>query len=88
MVITTLLALFALQAPPAAVPPVPPPSKKDPIICRGGRDLVFGSHMSSGRDCRRKSEWDDQARDARRELKQINERGLNPAPVPGARPIE
>lgn len=83
-----LLFLIALQAPAVPPPEAEPLKKKDVMICRRGRDLQFGSHMSAPRTCKLKSEWAAEAADARRELKSMNERGNNPTPIPGARPIQ
>jgi len=88
MPIVSLLFLVAMQAPATPAVEAAPAKKKDVVICRRGRDLQFGSHMAAPRQCKPKSEWDAQAADARRELKSMNERGNNPTPIPGARPIE
>lgn len=80
-----VLLLFALSATdPASAAAAP--KEKDPMVCTRRRDIAFGSHMSKPRVCKRKSEWDAEARAARRELDQLNQRGMNPAEVPGGRP--
>ncbi|NJC06648.1 hypothetical protein GGQ97_002441 [Sphingomonas kaistensis] len=79
-----LLALFALSAPDPIVVTATP---KDPVICERSRASSLGSNISQPRTCKRKSEWDAQARDSRRNLQKVLDRRSDPFKVPGAQPI-
>lgn len=60
---------------------------KDPIVCERSRGASLGSNIAQPRVCKKKSEWDAQARDSRRNLQKIQDRRSDPFKVPNAQPI-
>lgn len=60
---------------------------KDPVVCerRGGASL--GTNIAGPRKCKRKSEWDTEARDSRRNLQRTQDRRSDPFKVPNGQPI-
>ena len=79
-----LLAILALSAPnPIEVSA----ASKDPVVCERSRGASLGSNIAQPRKCKRKSEWDAQARDSRRNLQKVLDRRSDPFKVPGAQPI-
>ena len=63
----------------------PPP--KDPIVCERSRGNSIGTNISQPRKCKRKSEWDAEAREARRNLQRTQDRRSDPFKVPQGQPI-
>ena len=55
------------------------------IICKRDKGLEFGSHTRAKKKCMTKGQWKEIAAHTKRELSTINNRGNNPAPIPGAR---
>lgn len=79
------LVLFLLALSPAATASEAKP--KDPVVCTRSRERSLGTNIAQPRVCKRKSEWDEEARNTKRELQQANQRGNNPFKVPGGQPI-
>ena len=60
----------------AAEPAAPPPAENadDKVICKGERDLEFGSHRRNKKVCMTESEWKLLEKGTQRELQSFRER--------------
>ncbi|HEU0309807.1 MAG TPA: hypothetical protein VFR36_01125 [Sphingomicrobium sp.] len=67
---------FALVASPTLANPETPKSEKpeEKVICKGKRDLAFGSHRRAGKECRTEAEWKELETATKRELQSFRER--------------
>jgi hypothetical protein len=80
----SLLLLLALASPQTVEVTARP---KDPVVCQRSRSSSLGTNIAQPRLCKKKSEWDAQARDSRRNLQKIQDRRSDPFKVPGGQPI-
>lgn len=87
MLVTTIVLALSMAEPAGTVEAKPEAAKEDKVVCKGERNLRFGSHMSAGRVCRKKSEWDELARDAKRNLQKWQDVRTDPTPARNSQPI-
>ena len=70
-----ILALALVSTPSLANPEEPKPAKpEEKLICKGNRDLAFGSHRRGKKDCRTEAEWKELETATKRELQSFRER--------------
>lgn len=70
-----ILALSLVSAPTLANPEEPKtetPGEK--VVCKGKRDLSFGSHRRGGRECKTEAEWKELEEATKRELQSFRDR--------------
>jgi hypothetical protein len=81
------LSLVLLALNPATPEASTSAAPKDPVVCQRSRGSSLGTNIAQPRVCKKKSEWDAQAREARRNLQRTQDRRSDPFKVPGGQPI-
>jgi hypothetical protein len=61
------------------------PGKGDKVVCKREQAHELGSHMRAPKVCMKKSEWDEIADRTARDLRRLNQRGIDPAKIKGGR---
>lgn len=79
-----LLMLLALDP---DVPIAVEAPKKDPVVCTRRAAATLGSNIAQPRICKKKSEWDAEAKNAQRNLQKFRDHRSDPAKIPGGQPI-